>query len=177
MLDEPTNDLDIDTLDLLEQLLQDYSGTVFLVSHDRSFLDNVVTSMIAFEGDGKWQEYEGGYLDYQVQKAHSNALMQANSAQLAEVKSPTQPTIKPNPVASAKKVVLSNKEKTELEKLPTQIEALEQAQLRLSEQLADPALYKDPSISIAVKEEALAIDTQIKVLMARWEYLLERESR
>jgi ATP-binding cassette subfamily F protein uup len=67
VLDEPTTDLDIDTLDLLEEFLQDYKGTVFLVSHDRQFLDNVVTSMIAFEGAGKWREYEGGYEDWKIQ--------------------------------------------------------------------------------------------------------------
>jgi ATP-binding cassette subfamily F protein uup len=75
VLDEPTNDLDIDTLDLLEQLLQDYQGTVFLVSHDRTFLDNVVTSMIAYEGDGLWREYEGGYEDYKVQKQRSAVII------------------------------------------------------------------------------------------------------
>ena len=72
VLDEPTNDLDIDTLDLLEQLLQDYKGTVFLVSHDRYFLDNVVTSIIAHEGDGFWREFEGGYEDWKIQKARSD---------------------------------------------------------------------------------------------------------
>ncbi|NDB09392.1 MAG: ATP-binding cassette domain-containing protein, partial [Burkholderiaceae bacterium] len=75
VLDEPTNDLDIDTLDLLEQLLQDYQGTVFLVSHDRTFLDNVVTSMIAYEGNGLWREYEGGYEDYKVQKQRSAVII------------------------------------------------------------------------------------------------------
>jgi ABC transport system ATP-binding/permease protein len=75
VLDEPTNDLDIDTLDLLEQLLQDYKGTVFLVSHDRYFLDNVVTSIIANEGEGFWREYEGGYEDWKIQKARADAIL------------------------------------------------------------------------------------------------------
>ncbi|CAN1535215.1 Uup ATPase components of ABC transporters with duplicated ATPase domains [Burkholderiaceae bacterium] len=79
VLDEPTNDLDIDTLDLLEQLLQDYQGTVFLVSHDRYFLDNVVTSIIAHEGEGFWREYEGGYEDWKIQKARADAILASKS--------------------------------------------------------------------------------------------------
>ncbi|BEI41403.1 ATP-binding cassette domain-containing protein [Polynucleobacter sp. HIN9] len=173
VLDEPTNDLDIDTLDLLEQLLQDYQGTVFLVSHDRTFLDNVVTSMIAYEGDGVWREYEGGYEDYKVQKARSDTVIPSPLMKVAESKAPSKPS---NPIVASKSK-LSSKEKIELEKLPTQIEALEEQQVILSEQLADPALYKgDPSASIALKERALAIDAQLKVLMARWEQLLERET-
>ncbi|BEI35821.1 ATP-binding cassette domain-containing protein [Polynucleobacter sp. HIN6] len=173
VLDEPTNDLDIDTLDLLEQLLQDYQGTVFLVSHDRTFLDNVVTSMIAYEGDAMWREYEGGYEDYKVQKARSDTVIPSPLMKVAESKASSKPS---NPII-ASKPKLSSKEKIELEKLPTQIEALEEQQAMLSEQLADPALYKgDPSASIALKERALAIDAQLKVLMARWEQLLERET-
>ena len=80
VLDEPTNDLDIDTLDLLEQLLQDYQGTVFLVSHDRYFLDNVVTSIIANEGEGFWREYEGGYEDWKIQKARADAILASKTA-------------------------------------------------------------------------------------------------
>jgi ATP-binding cassette subfamily F protein uup len=176
VLDEPTNDLDIDTLDLLEQLLQDYQGTVFLVSHDRTFLNNVVTSMIAYEGDGRWREYEGGYEDYRVQKAHSDQLIRADSLKSPDVQSPAKSTIKPNTAELAKKAILSNKEKIELEKLPAQIEALESEQLRLSEQLADPTLYeKDLKKSVALKHQSLELDQQIQVLMQRWEYLLERE--
>ena len=176
VLDEPTNDLDIDTLDLLEQLLQDYQGTVFLVSHDRTFLNNVVTSMIAYEGDGRWREYEGGYEDYRVQKAHSDQLIRADSLKSPDVQSPAKSTIKPNTAELAKKAILSNKEKIELEKLPAQIEALESEQLRLSEQLADPTLYeKDLKKSVVLKHQSLELDQQIQVLMQRWEYLLERE--
>jgi len=138
VLDEPTNDLDIDTLDLLEQLLQDYAGTVFLVSHDRTFLDNVVTSMIAYEGDGKWQEYEGGYEDYRIQKKRFDALTQANTASTvnktaskedkkSESKSESRSEVK----QSVTKSKLSNKEKAELDKLPNQIEQLEKKQLVL----------------------------------------------
>ena len=107
VLDEPTNDLDIDTLDLLEQLLQDYQGTVFLVSHDRTFLDNVVTSMIAYEGDGLWREYEGGYEDYKVQKQRSAVIISDHDPKPAEVKTPAKPVSN----RSATKSKLSSKEK------------------------------------------------------------------
>ncbi len=90
VLDEPTNDLDIDTLDLLEQLLQDYKGTVFLVSHDRYFLDNVVTSIIAHEGDGYWREYEGGYEDWKIQKARSEQIRANKNTAKPSTKSETK---------------------------------------------------------------------------------------
>ncbi|NCV93840.1 MAG: ATP-binding cassette domain-containing protein, partial [Burkholderiaceae bacterium] len=120
VLDEPTNDLDIDTLDLLEQLLQDYQGTVFLVSHDRTFLDNVVTSMIAYEGDGLWREYEGGYEDYKVQKQRSAVIISDHDPKPAEVKAPAKPVSN----SSATKSKLSSKEKIELEQLPVKIDEL-----------------------------------------------------
>jgi ATP-binding cassette subfamily F protein uup len=180
VLDEPTNDLDIDTLDLLEQLLQDYTGTVFLVSHDRTFLDNVVTSMIAYEGDGKWQEYEGGYEDYRIQKKRFDEYSEANAV------SSTQPTasredkkpeskseIKPNVTKSK----LSNKERAELDKLPQQIEELEAKQLLLSEQLANPELYKgEAQAVIALKGELTVIEDQLAHAMMRWEELLAKDS-
>ena len=87
VLDEPTNDLDIQTLELLEELLADYDGTVLLVSHDRAFLDNVVTSVIAAEGDGKWREYVGGFSDWQIQSARADQLAQQEAAKRA-VKKP-----------------------------------------------------------------------------------------
>ncbi|MDF6984496.1 ATP-binding cassette domain-containing protein, partial [Escherichia coli] len=87
VLDEPTNDLDIDTLELLEELLQEYSGTVFLVSHDRAFVDNVVTSVIAAEGEGRWREYVGGFSDWQMQSARSAQMAQA-AKPAAEEKKP-----------------------------------------------------------------------------------------
>jgi len=116
VLDEPTNDLDIDTLDLLEQLLQDYAGTVFLVSHDRTFLDNVVTSMIAYEGDGKWQEYEGGYEDYRIQKKRFDEFTQASNASTINKtlgKDDKKVEIKPETKLSVTKSKLSNKEKAD----------------------------------------------------------------
>jgi ATP-binding cassette subfamily F protein uup len=184
VLDEPTNDLDIDTLDLLEQLLQDYAGTVFLVSHDRTFLDNVVTSMIAYEGDGKWQEYEGGYEDYRIQKKRFDALTQANTASTvnktaskedkkSESKSESRSEVK----QSVTKSKLSNKEKAELDKLPNQIEQLEKKQLVLSEQLANPEIYKgDAHLIVTLKNELTQIEDQMARSMKRWEELLEKDS-
>ena len=180
VLDEPTNDLDIDTLDLLEQLLQDYAGTVFLVSHDRTFLDNVVTSMIAYEGDGKWQEYEGGYEDYRIQKKRFDAFTQANTASTVnktaskeDKKSESKSEVK----QSVTKSKLSNKEKAELDKLPNQIEQLEKKQLVLSEQLANPEIYKgDAHLIVTLKNELTQIEDQMARSMKRWEELLGKDS-
>jgi len=171
VLDEPTNDLDIDTLDLLEQLLQDYQGTVFLVSHDRTFLDNVVTSMIAFEGDGMWREYEGGYEDYKVQKERSVVITSAKDSKPEEVKVP----VKSGSAMSATKSKLSSKEKIELEQLPIKINELEQEQLLINQQLADPEIYKsNPKLTISLKEKLVTINNQLELTMSRWEFLLER---
>ncbi len=180
VLDEPTNDLDIDTLDLLEQLLQDYAGTVFLVSHDRTFLDNVVTSMIAYEGDGKWQEYEGGYEDYRIQKKRFDEFTQASNASTInkmaskeDKKSESKSELKP----SVTKSKLSNKEKAELDKLPNQIEQLEKKQLVLSEQLANPEIYKgDAHLIVTLKNELTQIEDQMARSMKRWEELLGKDS-
>ena len=184
VLDEPTNDLDIDTLDLLEQLLQDYAGTVFLVSHDRTFLDNVVTSMIAYEGDGKWQEYEGGYEDYRIQKKRFDALTQVNTASTVnktaskeDKKSESKSESKSEVKQSVTKSKLSNKEKAELDKLPNQIEQLEKKQLVLSEQLANPEIYKgDAHLIVTLKNELTQIEDQMARSMKRWEELLEKDS-
>ena len=184
VLDEPTNDLDIDTLDLLEQLLQDYAGTVFLVSHDRTFLDNVVTSMIAYEGDGKWQEYEGGYEDYRIQKKRFDAFTQANTASTVnktaskeDKKSESKSESKSEVKQSVMKSKLSNKEKAELDKLPNQIEQLEKKQLVLSEQLANPEIYKgDTHLIVTLKNELTQIEDQMARSMKRWEELLGKDS-
>ena len=171
VLDEPTNDLDIDTLDLLEELLQNYTGTVFLVSHDRTFLDNVVTSMIAYEGDGQWREYEGGYEDYRIQKARSDANAPSSESKKLEAQSP----VKQASQMKTSRSKLSNKEKMELENLPAQIDALEKEQTQISEQLAKPDLYKtDPELAIELKTKSSILEIQIQDLMNRWEYLLDR---
>ena len=138
VLDEPTNDLDIDTLELLEDLLQNYEGTVFLVSHDRTFLDNVVTSTIAFEGDGLWREYEGGVQDWLIQSRRSqeirntaNSIAAIPQAAKSKVQISSQTSV-PKRVETAPK--RSNKEQRELDALPDRIEQLEQEQKLLRAQ-------------------------------------------
>ncbi|MDZ4057380.1 MAG: ATP-binding cassette domain-containing protein, partial [Polynucleobacter sp.] len=146
VLDEPTNDLDIDTLDLLEQLLQDYKGTVFLVSHDRYFLDNVVTSIIANEGNGFWREYEGGYEDWKIQKARSDKIRSENGSIKAEAppKAVEKAKVEVKPVAAKSGVQkLNSKERSELEALPLQIETLEAEQAEMVIAMSNPDLYKN----------------------------------
>jgi ATP-binding cassette subfamily F protein uup len=141
VLDEPTNDLDIETLELLEALLQDYSGTVFLVSHDRAFLDNVVTQTIASEGGGQWKEYVGGYSDWLRQRpAGGAARFDASGGPDARPASTVGAgtTAKAKPVQGRK---LSFKEQRELDQLPARIAALETEQGALHGRLADPAFY------------------------------------
>jgi ABC transport system ATP-binding/permease protein len=162
VLDEPTNDLDIETLELLEQLLQDYQGTLFLVSHDRAFLDNVVTQTIAHEGGGRWKEYAGGYLDWQRARRATSGISQASSAE----------EMVPAPRTSGRRAKLGFKESRELEALPAALAALEREQEDLSGKLADPALYQDRSVDFkALNERSAAIDAEITRLLTRWEEL------
>lgn len=177
VLDEPTNDLDIDTLDLLEQLLQDYKGTVFLVSHDRYFLDNVVTSIIAYEGDGLWREYEGGYEDWKIQKARTEAIRAENASQ----KSPPKGEVKVDPVVEAKPVPkkniqkLNGKERQELESLPQLIEALEAEQADIGIAMSNPDLYKnEPELAASMQARLSEITEQLEQKLQRWEQLLSR---
>jgi ATP-binding cassette subfamily F protein uup len=168
VLDEPTNDLDIDTLELLEQLLQDYPGTVFLVSHDRVFLDNVVTQTIAAEGDGAWREFAGGYSDW--------AAWQAQRAQ--DKPAAEQPAVAATAKPRADRATaakLTWKEQRELEALPDRIAALEAEQKTLTEKLEDPALYQaqgDEARRCADRLEA--IDAELLTLLERWEALEAR---
>ena len=174
VLDEPTNDLDIDTLDLLEQLLQDYKGTVFLVSHDRYFLDNVVTSIIANEGDGFWREYEGGYEDWKIQKARSDKIRASKTPARVEQKAETRPEIKP--IMSESKVQkLNGKERQELELLPVQIEALEVEQAEISITMSKPELYQnEPELLASLQARLSEINTDLDQKMQRWESLLAK---
>lgn len=168
VLDEPTNDLDIDTLELLEQLLQEYSGTVLIVSHDRTFLDNVVTQSIVFEGDGKLTEIVGGYADWQAWKAQ-----QATSAQQSAGAKPPATTTSPKP---AGKSSLSYKEARELEALPVQIQTLEVEQEALAGRLADPALYQDPPQAAALQARTEVIEAELLDALARWEALEAKQA-
>ena len=182
VLDEPTNDLDIDTLELLEELLQSYKGTVFLVSHDRRFLDNVVTSTIVWEGDespGQWREYEGGYEDWKMQRDRAQTL-RAQAAKAAKAKD-TPPAVKPASVetapapAAAKPRKLSYKEQRELDELPGRIEKLEAEQVSLATLLADADAYtRDPKGVAAAQARVALIDDELLVAMERWEVLGQR---
>ena len=174
VLDEPTNDLDIDTLDLLEQLLQDYKGTVFLVSHDRYFLDNVVTSIIANEGDGFWREYEGGYEDWKIQKARSDKIRASKTPARVEQKAETRPEIKP--IKSESKVQkLNGKERQELELLPVKIEALEAEQTEIGITMSKPELYQsEPELLASLQARLNEINTELDQKMQRWELLLAK---
>ena len=178
VLDEPTNDLDIDTLELLEQLLQDYKGTVFLVSHDRAFLDNVVTSIIAHEGDGYWREYEGGYEDWKIQKKRSEefkAVAQNKPLEPTSLKTNQQTKANQNKPAKSAVQKLNSKKRQELETIPNRIDALEKEQENIGVSLANPDLYKNnpdqiPSYQARIKE----IEEDLMALMTRWEELLQR---
>jgi ATP-binding cassette subfamily F protein uup len=178
VLDEPTNDLDIDTLELLEQLLQDYKGTVFLVSHDRAFLDNVVTSIIAYEGDGFWREYEGGYEDWKIQKKRSEDYKnQSNVTEPAKAtKMEVAETAKQAPKPAKSNVQkLNSKERQELENIPGQIDLLEKEQASIGEQLGDADLYKNQPQQVIVLQDCLKeIEEDLMTLMTRWEDLLKR---
>jgi ABC transport system ATP-binding/permease protein len=177
VLDEPTNDLDIDTLDLLEQLLQDYKGTVFLVSHDRYFLDNVVTSIIANEGDGFWREYEGGYEDWKIQKARSEQIRAANQSQKVPAKQESALTLTPTPKPVAKNNVqkLNGKERQELEGLPALIEELETEQADIGIAMSNPDLYKnEPELAASMQARLSEITEQLDQKLQRWEALLSR---
>ena len=185
VLDEPTNDLDIDTLDLLEQLLQDYKGTVFLVSHDRYFLDNVVTSIIAHEGDGFWREYEGGYEDWKIQKARSDKIRASNSATKpvnksdlkVEAKADPKIEVKVEAKAASKSGVqkLNGKERQELETLPLQIEELETEQAEIGIAMSNPELYKnEPELAASMQARLTEITEQLDHKLQRWEQLLSR---
>lgn len=175
VLDEPTNDLDIDTLDLLEELLENYEGTVFLVSHDRTFLDNVVTSTIAFEGNGLWREYEGGVQDWLLQSKRSRALKASTAASLkaeaenSDKNAAQRLSSKPEQLSKKK---LSYKEQRELDQLPTQIAALEAEQQDLQQALADGSLYgSDPLRAATMTTRASAIDEELMTALERWTQL------
>ena len=181
-LDEPTNDLDIDTLDLLEDLLAEYPGTVFLVSHDRRFLDNVVTSTLVSEGDGAWREYEGGVQDWLIQSKRAKALAAANAkvatATPATASKPTaaaQAASQAVAPAAAKARKLSYKEQRELDELPQRITAVETEQKTLEAKLADPGVYQREAAQIpAMQARFAAIDEELLGLMERWELLSAR---
>ncbi|ANH69451.1 ATP-binding cassette domain-containing protein [Mitsuaria sp. 7] len=173
VLDEPTNDLDIETLELLEELLAEYDGTVFLVSHDRRFLDNVVTSTIVSEGGGKWREYEGDIEDW-LQQSQRAAEIKARQAPAAAPTPAPAPAPAPAPVVASKRK-LSYKEQRELDEIPKQIGALETEQKHLQALLNSTELYQQGAGRITeVTNRSAEIDEELLVLMQRWELLDNR---
>ncbi|MCU0956394.1 MAG: ATP-binding cassette domain-containing protein [Hydrogenophaga sp.] len=167
VLDEPTNDLDIDTLELLEDLLQDYEGTVFLVSHDRRFLDNVVTSTLVSEGDGRWREYVGDVQDWLTQAARQPAGLPASGRPTGTDKG-ARPTASAEGQPPAGRRKLSYKEQREFEALPQRIADLESEQASIESQLADGSLYaSDPA-------RAAQLATRLTDIEAQWFEAMER---
>jgi ATP-binding cassette subfamily F protein uup len=186
VLDEPTNDLDIETLELLEELLQSYDGTVFLVSHDRRFLDHVVTSVIAYEGSasqsGLWREYEGGVSDWLIQSARAALLAPARAPAPSPASSPAPAATPATPLARATAPAveptrsgrrkLSYKEQREWEALPGQIDALEQEQKSIDQILGAGEIYaSDPSRATALAARAAEVEEQLLQALMRWEEL------
>ncbi len=173
VLDEPTNDLDIDTLELLEDLLQSYAGTVFLVSHDRRFLDNVVTSTIAWEGDatfggrpGLWREYEGGFQDWRQQRER---------ARVQPAPAPARATLTGTSERIAQRTKLSYKERRELDGLPALIEALEAEQKQIAQTLAGSEIYiKEPGRVGGLQARHERIEEELLAALERWEALGSR---
>jgi ATP-binding cassette subfamily F protein uup len=172
VLDEPTNDLDIETLELLEALLQEYTGTLFLVSHDRTFLDNLVTQVIAFEGSGKLVEYAGGYADWRrAQQFQADASRDEAKAGARERK-PAPPAVRAVPRAK-----LGFKEARELAALPDRIAGLEREQSAISLRLADPALYRaDPAQARELQAKLAGVEAELAAGFARWEELESRDT-
>jgi len=186
VLDEPTNDLDIDTLELLEELLQNFDGTVFLVSHDRTFLDNVVTSTIAYEGNARWREFEGGVQDWLTQTKRANEIAKASGKKVAEpfnyernqlqkieqkaAAVPAAATPAAPPAGKPRK--LSFKEQRELDGLPDLIAKLEAEQKEINELLADGSLYAvDNARALKLATRSAQIDDELLAALERWEVL------
>jgi ATP-binding cassette subfamily F protein uup len=169
VMDEPTNDLDAETLDLLEDLLVEYEGTLLLVSHDREFLDNVVTSTLVFEGGGRIGDYVGGYADWLRQRAQARP--QARAEEAKPRRSAAAPAAAPKPRQ------LTPKERRELDGLPSRIEALEKDQAGLTSALADPGLYKkDPEAFALARDRLGELERQHAEAFARWEELEARRT-
>jgi ATP-binding cassette subfamily F protein uup len=177
VLDEPTNDLDIDTLELLEEMLQNYDGTVFIVSHDRTFLDNVATSTLVFEGTdenpGFWREYEGGVQDWLTQSERARGLSATIKPAMPIAKYVAPETPKPaaaQPAAKARK--LSYKEQRELDALPALIESLEAEQKETQAELNDSSLYaSDPAKMAQLHKRDTEIEDALMTALERWEQL------
>ena len=172
VLDEPTNDLDMETLELLEELLLDFDGTLLLVSHDRTFMDNVVTSMLAFEGEGRVREYVGGYTDWIRQGGKLPPAPWEGAA-----RQQTEPTSAPAPEVvektvnepARKSVKLSYKLQRELDALPAEIERLEQEVETLEQEVGDPGFYQQEATAVTARLQALEkVQQSLETAMERW---------
>jgi ATP-binding cassette subfamily F protein uup len=163
VMDEPTNDLDIETLDLLEELLLEFGGTLLVVSHDRAFLDNVVTSTLVFEGNGHVGEFAGGYSDWVRQRSVSERASEAVAApkRAAPARTPTPP----------RKRRLTYKETSELASLPEEIDKRENERESIYTSLADPTFLRDGAAVATAKARLNAIEIEMTQLMGRWEEL------
>ncbi len=178
VLDEPTNDLDVETLELLEEVLSNYKGTVLMVSHDRAFLDNVVTSTLVFEGEGRVREYVGGYEDW-IRQGGSPKLLgvteskggksELNSAVVQAPVEEVAPVVAAAPAADASKKKLSYKLQRELEMLPGQIDALEQRMAEAQEEVSAAGFYQRPiAETAAVLAKIEKLQGELDVLVERW---------
>ena len=166
VMDEPTNDLDAETLELLEDLLLNYSGTLLLVSHDRSFINNVVTSSIVFDTDGELREYVGGYDDW---------LRQRTEAQNNKPKVETKPAVEKPASKPAKKSTLTYQEKLDLEALPAIIEKLEMEQEALTAKMSEPDFYQQEADKVSQVQQALSeLEAKMSEAFERWELLEEK---
>jgi len=166
VLDEPTNDLDLETLDLLQEMLADYSGTVLLVSHDRDFLDRVVTSVVVSEGQGNWAEYAGGYSDMLAQQGPGISAKPASNP-VKRAKEAPSPRLAPE--ASRARTPLSFKDRDALAKLPAQIDRLHTAVAKLQSELADPDLYRrNPAAFATISAELAAKGAELEAAEERW---------
>src|SRR6267142_1520553 len=172
VLDEPTNDLDIETLELLEEQLVDWPGTLLLVSHDRAFLDNVVTSTLAFEGDGRVNEYVGGYSDWLHQRRAIAVAAKTPSPRSAQPQS--TPAVRPpaRGSAAAKTRKLSYKDQRELDAMPAAIQRLEVEQAELAAAIGDPELFRrDPAAANTAVQRLQSVQQEMEAAFARWEAL------
>jgi ATP-binding cassette subfamily F protein uup len=170
VMDEPTNDLDAETLELLEEMVANYAGTLLLVSHDRAFLDNVVTSTLVFEGGGQVNEYVGGYSDWLRQRKTAAAAAAPSAAETAA--SAPVPGAPQSATARGKPRRLSYKEQRELEAMPEKIQNLEAEQLELQAQIADPALFKtDPARATSALQRLQRLTAELEAAYTRWDAL------
>ncbi|MBQ4492153.1 MAG: ABC transporter ATP-binding protein, partial [Deltaproteobacteria bacterium] len=162
VLDEPTNDLDLETLDLLEELLAEFQGTVFVVSHDREFLNRTVTGLLVFEAPGRLVEYTGGYDDW----------LRQSQAQSSGDKKPAGRAVREAPREKQRERRLSFKEKRELDELPGRIEALELELQEVRDKLSDPDFYRNAGAEAgAVSARLTALEMELESAYARWEEL------